>query len=203
MATWVLIGAMEANGSTMRPRWHAASGRDGGQVCTSISARGAKTPCQKLSSRARTRCLSAPKALNESSHNRCGSVFGLKSSGRKERVPGTHVGTWNVSLSPGTRSRRSDVPDFYDFVGSTCTFRWLRGHILGVLYVPQPRALRRITRCRPSGVVAYGLGRHHRCSCVQRGEEIWAGMLQMFDQLACAVVLSSETESYTAETGVN
>ena len=111
MATWVLIGAMEANGSTMRPRWHAASGRDGGQVCT--SARGAKTPCQKLSSWARTRCLSAPKALNESSHNRCGSVFGLKSSGRKERVPGTRVGTWNVSQSPGTRSGRSDVPDFY------------------------------------------------------------------------------------------
>ena len=51
--------------------------------------------------------------LNESSHNRCGSVFGLKSSGRKERVPGTRVGTRNVSQSPGTRSGRSDVPDFY------------------------------------------------------------------------------------------
>ena len=34
MATWVLIGAMEANGSTMRPRWHASSGCDGGQVCS-------------------------------------------------------------------------------------------------------------------------------------------------------------------------
>ena len=86
------------------------------------------------------------------------------------------------------------------FVGSTHTFRWLCGHILGVLYGPQPRALRCSTRCRPSGVVAYGLGRHHRCSRAQRGEEIWASLPQMFDQSAWAVVLPSEIIKWTAET---
>ena len=66
--------------------------------------------------------LVTKKALNESSHNRCRSGFGLKGSCRKQRVPGTRVGTQNVSQSPGTRSGPSGVPDlgipFYDAYGA-------------------------------------------------------------------------------------
>ena len=86
------------------------------------------------------------------------------------------------------------------FVGSTHGFRWLRGHILGVRYGPQSRALRCSMRCKSSGVVAYGLGRHRWCSRAKRGEEIWVVLPQMFDQSAWAVVLSSEIIKWTAET---
>ena len=74
------------------------------------------------------------------------------------------------------------------------------GHILGVRYGPQSRVLRCSMWCKSSGVVAYGLGRHRRCSRAKRGEEIWVVLPQMFDQLAWAVVLSSEIIKWTAET---
>ena len=86
------------------------------------------------------------------------------------------------------------------FVESTHGFRWLCGHILGVRYGPQSRALRCSMWCKSSGVVAYGLGRHRRCSRAKRGEEIWVVLPQMFDQLAWAVVLSSEIIKWAAET---
>ena len=71
-----------------------------------------RKPHAKSSHRGRERGVARrPKSTER---DRCRSVFGLKSSGRKERVPGTRVGTWNVSQSPGTRSGRSDVPDFYE-----------------------------------------------------------------------------------------